>query len=166
MEEFISPLPVDGPCVMLPPIQNFFFLIFYSNPSQDRVYIYPDGDEHRIMLSHSKFIELITSLSGYNVLTGIYNAISTYGTFWLYDREREKVQRIVMKGTDDLKTIQSQIHKALKKETTPEQNPLNPAENLAYTPVNIELPQGKNPFVTEEEAPSQSPTVRIKNSSH
>jgi len=146
MEEFVSPLPPDSLYVMSPPIQNFFFLVLYSDPSREKVFIYPDGDEHRRMMTHDKFLDLIITLAGYDILPQIHDALSTYGTFWLYDREKMRISRIAMKGSDDLKTIQGQIQKALRKETQPEQNPLNPAENLAYTPINVNIPVGKNPF--------------------
>ena len=146
------------------PVQNFFFLIFYSDPIKERVYIYPDGDEHRRMMSHTNFLDLIISLAGYSILPQIHEAISTYGTFWLYDRERNAVRHIAIRGSDDIRTIQGQIQKALRRETTPERNPINPAENLAYTPVDVNIPQGKNPFERDadnddDEAP---PPVSVK----
>jgi len=146
------------------PIQNFFFLIFYSNPQREFVYIYPDGDDHKIMMSHTNFLDFIISLTGYAILPRIHEAISSYGTLWLYDRERNMVRRISMKGADDIKTIQGQIQKAYRRETTPEQNPLNPAEGLTYTPVNIQLPQGKNPFArdTDDDTQIGSPTIKLK----
>ena len=129
-----------------PAIQNFFFLVFYSDPQRERVYIYPDGDEHRTMMNHERFLDLIITLAGYAILPQIHEAISTYGTFWIYDREQVTVRRISMRGTDDLKTIQGQIQKALRRETAPQTNPTNPAADLAFTPVNVNIPQGKNPF--------------------
>jgi hypothetical protein len=147
---------------MTPPIQNFFFLVFYSDPSREKVYIYPDGDEHRHMLTHERFLDLIISLAGHGILPQIHEAICTYGTFWLYDRENMKVRRLAMKGTDDLKTIQGQIQKALKRETAPDQNPINPAENLTYTPVDVTIPQGKNPFARDTEDDDALPPLSIR----
>jgi len=166
MEPFVSPLPPDSLYIMPAPIQNFFFLVFYSNPQKEKVYVYPDGDEHRHVMSHDSFIDLIIAVSGYSLLPYIHEAISSYGTFWIYDRENSIINRIAMKGSDDLKTIQGQIQKALRRETTPLQNPINPAENLAYTPMDVTLPQGRNPFerksVSDEDdaAPPLSVTIR------
>lgn len=146
-----------------PPIQNFFFLIFYSNPQLGRVYIYVDGDEHRIMLNHDRFIDLIISLAGYAALPAIHEALSTYGTFWMFDRENNRVQRVVIRGNDDIRTVQGQIQKALKRETTPQNNPINPAEHLAYTPVNLSTPQKKNPFERDADLEPDRPlSVTIK----
>ncbi len=158
-----SVLPPDSLYVMPPPIQNFFFLIFYSNPTAGRVYIYPDGDEYKHMMSHTQFVDLIISLAGYGILPQIHGALSTYGTFWLYDRERMLVRQLVVRGSEDLRTIQGQIQKALRRETTPEQNPVNPAEHLAYTPVDVTIPQGRNPFErdTDDDAPA-SVSIKIK----
>jgi len=159
MDDFSSVLPPDSPVIMLPPIQNFFFLVFYSDPQRERVYIYPDGDEHKRMMRHDAFLDLIVTLAGYAILPQIHEALSTYGTFWLYDRERGMVRRIAMKGTDDLKTIQGQIQKVLARETAPEHNPINPAEDLAFTPVDVNIPQGRNPFDRDiDDAPPASPT--------
>jgi len=146
-----------------PPIQNFFFLIFYSNPQLSRVYVYVDGDEHRIVLSHEHFINLIISLAGYSALPVIHEALSTYGTFWMYDRENNRVQRIVIRGDDDIRTIQGQIQKALKRETVPPNNPINPAEHLAYTPVDFTTPQKKNLFEQNVDFElNKPPSVTIK----
>jgi len=146
-----------------PPIQNFFFLIFFSNPQLSRVYIYVDGDEHRIMLNHERFVDLIISLAGYDALPAIHEALSTYGTFWMYDRENNRVQRVVIRGNDDIRTIQGQIQKALKRETTPQTNPINPAEHLAYTPVDLSTSQRKNPFERDADKEAETPlSVTIK----
>ena len=164
MEEFVSPLPPDSLYVMTPPIQNFFFLVFYSNPQKEKVYIYPDGDEHSRMMTHDKFIDLIITLAGYAILPQMHEAISTYGTFWLYDREKNRVSRISMKGSDDIRTIQGQIQKALRRETRPESNPINPAENLTYTPVDVTIPQGSNPFErdTDSDDDTTLPPLSVK----
>ena len=75
-------------------IQNFFFLIFYSNPIRSIVHVYIDGDEHQVILTHDRFIDLITTLAGYENISHIHEAISTYGTLWLYDRELNKISRL------------------------------------------------------------------------
>jgi hypothetical protein len=146
------------------PIQNFFFLIFYSDPNKGRIYIYPDGDEHRRMMSHKNFLDFVISLAGYTILPLIHEALSTYGTFWLYDREKNSVRHIAVRGSDDIRTIQGQIQKALRRETTPEQNPLNPAANLAYTPVDVTIPEGKNPFNrdTDSDDDTSTPPLSVK----
>lgn len=164
MEDFVSPLPLDSLYVMTPPIQNFFFLVFYSNPQREKVYIYPDGDDHSHMMSHDKFIDLIVTLAGYAILPQMHEAISTYGTFWLYDREKNRVSRISMRGSDDIRTIQGQIQKALRRETKPESNPINPAEGLTYTPVDVTIPQGKNPFErdTDSDEDTALPPLSVK----
>jgi hypothetical protein len=148
---------------VVPPIQNFFFLIFYSNPQLARVYIYVDGDEHCIMLNHKRFVDLIISLAGYQALPAIHEALSTYGTFWMYDRENNRVQRVVIRGNDDIRTIQGQIQKALKRETTPQNNPINPAEHLAYSPFDLTTSQKKNPFERDADLEPDKPlSVTIK----
>ena len=146
------------------PIQNFFFLVFYSDPSRERVYVYPDGDEHRIMMKHDSFLDLIILLTGYDILPRIHEALSTYGTFWIYDREGNSLRRISMRNSDDIRTIQGQIQKALRRETKPDTNPINPAEGMAYTPMDVTIPQGKNPFERDSDVEdgSSSPSIRIK----
>ena len=152
----LSPLPPDSPFIILPPVQNFFFLVFYSDPQKERVYIYPDGDEHRRMMTHNNFLDLVITLAGYAVVPQIHEALSTYGTFWLYDRENNYVRHIAVRGSDDIRTIQGQIQKALRRETRPEQNPINPAADMAYTPLDITIPQGSNPFERDTDSDDDS----------
>jgi hypothetical protein len=81
----------------------------------------------------------------------------------MFDRENSRVQRVVIRGNDDIRTIQGQIQKALKQETTPQNNPINPAEHLAYTPVSLSTPQRKNPFERDADLEPDKPlSVTIK----
>jgi hypothetical protein len=139
-------------------VQSFFFLLYYSNPLIDRVYIYVDGEERRTCMSHSKFIALIEETLGHKAIPSIKTSLLTHGTFWLLNRVTCKLDRVVLKGTDDLKNIQDLIQESLTKEQqnqkgTKEMHTGSVVEKYAEAAVNIPLSAEDSAF---------SPIITVK----
>ncbi len=123
-------------------MHSFFFLLYYSNPVIERVYIYPDGDEKRLCMRHADFISFLESTLGHQPIPAIKNTLLTHGTFWLLDREHSMLRRVVLKGKDDIKNIQNHIQDGLQKEQkrlhdAKEGKSNNVADKYAGTTINV-----------------------------
>jgi hypothetical protein len=139
-------------------VQSFFFLLYYSNPIIERVYIYIDGEERRTCMRHAAFISLMEATLGHEKIPSIKESLLTHGTFWILDRTANKIDRIILKGRDDIKNLQDRIQEALKKEKLRERADRdiqsgNPADKYAVGIITM-------PTTAEDEAVAPTITVR------
>ncbi len=72
-------------------LNNFFYLIFQSYPSKDKVYYWVDGTKIRHVLNRDKFLGAIDKND--SLKHELYEAISTT-SFYLYDNVDNKIIRL------------------------------------------------------------------------
>jgi len=85
-------------------LNNFFYLIFQSYPSKDKVYYWVDGTKIRHVLNRDKFIYAIDNND--SLKHDLHEAISTT-SFYLYDNVDNKIIRLNPKS--ELQTFTAPI---------------------------------------------------------
>ena len=111
-------------------LQEYFFLVFFSNPRTGRVRVFPDGEKTSMHLSSETFLKLVEDTAGLSALPDIRDALNTYGTPWLFNRSTSSVIRLSA-GTSDQKGIIESMVAKLEKESNPARTTINPAERYA-----------------------------------
>lgn len=142
-------------------IQNFYYLLYISNPTRERVRVYPDGDEASLYLSFEHFKQLILATGDMSVLPDINMSLATYGTPWLYIREKNRVVKVVA-DKEKVSSIISLISTTIADLDRQGDNILNPATNLSKAElVPYELNDPLSPQQSNREGKKILPSVRF-----
>lgn len=91
-------------------IENFYFLIFYADPVKDLAYIWIDDGKVHLVIKRDKFYKLIKSIVGLKASYHVEKACQDYGTFFLFDRQKEIIKEL-SNCTENEKLQISKIHK-------------------------------------------------------
>jgi len=125
--------------------QNYYFLLYKSDPRRERALVYVDGDEHALHISHQALLDLITSTAGCVAIPDVRHSLNTYGTFWLYDRDKNQVQHLSPGQSEDIINLRKEITSG----KTLEEQPGNLTDGLVGVEVAVpELDNIKTSFDT------------------
>jgi hypothetical protein len=96
-------------------------------------------------MTFEAFLDLITETIGWPIRPGIIKTLATYGTYWVLDRERLSLRRVVMTGDDDLINVRSEIQHIIDNHgKTDDDDPINGMVDKRYSKAVPEIPAMKN----------------------
>jgi len=75
-------------------IQNFYFIIFYSNPQKDIVRCFFDDGSVKMTFVKSRFLDLVKPIVDSDLYIRICNACLDYGVYYILDRDNQKLREL------------------------------------------------------------------------
>lgn len=94
-------------------LDSCYFIIFMSNPLQDKVRAIVDGGEIKFTMKRQKFYELIRHLCGDNLVGQVYRACQDYGEFYILDRVGGSVKHLAPTFKNE-KLCPTKVHKDIE----------------------------------------------------
>ena len=73
---------------------NFFFIVFTSDPTRDRVKVWVDDGTVKLIMKRDKFYDLIARLIDHETSRRVHEACTTYGCFYALDRVNRELQKL------------------------------------------------------------------------
>jgi hypothetical protein len=83
--------------------ETFFFLVFTPNPIKDTVRIIIDDGTIKTTLRRKKFHSVIETICGLDMANAIDSALSEMGGFFLLDREKRSIRKLM--NTSDFEKL-------------------------------------------------------------